>query len=98
MKLFLIKFITSELIVSVLEQAITSGYIAPNKWNGAIYFGNNEEIYKNNILQNGYYIYTEPVANQSQEERRKRIAPPCYIAIKLSGAINEADLTIFMED
>lgn len=83
---------------TVLEQAITSGYIAPNKWNGAIYFGNNEEIYKNNILQNGYYIYTEPVANQSQEERRKRIAPPCYIAIKLSGAINEADLTIFMED
>lgn len=83
---------------TVLEQAITSGYIAPNKWNGPIYFGNNEDTYKNNILQNGYYIYTEPVANQSQEERRKRIAPPCYIAIKLSGAINEADLTIFMED
>lgn len=83
---------------TILEQAITSGYIAPNKWNGPIYFGNDEEIYKNNILKNGYYIYTEPVAKQSQEERRKRIAPPCYIAIKLSGAINEADLTIFMED
>lgn len=82
----------------VLQTAVSLGYVASGTWKGQIAFGDDEELYKNNIEQNGFYLWTLPIKQQSQEQRQKRIAPPCYIALKLAGAINECDITVFIED
>jgi hypothetical protein len=70
----------------VMEQAIRAGYVAPGSWNGAEWFGNQSDMI-NNVLERGYYIYSEPVNLQAQATREERIAPTIKIAAKLAGAI-----------
>ena len=82
---------------NVLEQAITLGYIAPGKWNLPFTFGN-QELFYNNIEQTGYYLYSEPVANQTQEDRDNRKATLIQGAIKLAGAINSSDLILYVNN
>ena len=81
----------------VLTQAVLLGYVSAGTWKGQVAFGDDEELYRNNIEQNGYYIWTLPIKQQSLEQRAQRIAPPCYIALKLAGAINEADIILYVE-
>lgn len=80
-------------IVNVCEQAKVNGYVAPNPWNSATTFGNLED-FLNNILQQGYYIYSLPIAQQSQADRVARIAPMVQVAIKEAGAIHQASIII----
>lgn len=82
---------------NVLEQAINLGYVAPGKWNLPFTFGN-QELFYNNIEQTGYYLYSEPVANQSQEDRDNRKATLIQGAIKLAGAINSSDLILYVNN
>lgn len=81
----------------VLEQSIRLGYVASGKWNLPFTFGN-QELFYNNIEQVGYYIYSEPVANQSQAERDRRQAPLIQIALKLAGAINKSDVLVYINN
>ena len=46
------------------------------------------------MLNNGFYIFTQPMALQDQSIREQRIAPPIQVAIKLAGAIQECDVII----
>lgn len=77
----------------VCEQAVKNGYVAPGSWNSAEWFGVQEDMI-NNILERGYYIYSQPVNEQSQEDREERIAPLIQIALKMSGAVHSINVLV----
>lgn len=81
----------------VAEQFIRVGVIAPGTWNNPDTFGD-PEIFKENITNYGYYIYSVPIALQLQSEREQRIAPLIQMAVKRAGAIHKADVIIIVEE
>lgn len=80
----------------VCERALRNNTIAPGTWNSAIPFGDPED-FKNAIAEQGYYIYSIPVAQQSQTEREARKAPVVQIALKRSGAFHFSEVIINVE-
>jgi len=79
---------------TVCTQGVRNGVIGEGlKWNDSIPFGDPED-FQRNIQEKGYYIYSLPIAEQSQAEREQRIAPVVQIAIKLSGAIHSSNLIV----
>lgn len=78
---------------SVCETAIRNGVAAPGTWNRDIPFGDPED-FQRNIQERGYYIYSIPVAQQSQADREKRKAPLVQIALKMSGAFHFSEVII----
>lgn len=72
------------------QEAINNGLIAPGQWN-ADGFG---QLSRGDFLEEGFYIYTQPMAAQDQSIREQRIAPPIQIALKLAGAIHEIDCIV----
>ena len=82
---------------NVCLQFVRNGVLAPGKWNSPSTFGD-PETFKKNIQDNGWYIYSTPIALQSQSQREQRIAPLIQCACKRSGAIHEADLMILVEE
>lgn len=75
---------------AVCSQAVANGLAAPGTWNGPA-FG---EIVTGQFLKQGYYIYAQPVALQSQSDRDARKCPPITVAIKLAGAIQSVDILV----
>jgi hypothetical protein len=76
------------------SQGVANGVIGTGlQWNDSIPFGNPAD-FQRNIEEKGYYIYSLPIAKQSQAEREERIAPLVQIAIKLSGAIHSSNLIV----
>jgi hypothetical protein len=80
----------------ICEKGIRNGFIAPGTWNSAIPFGDPED-FQRNMQEKGYYIYSIPVALQSQPDREARKAPLVQIAIKLSGAFHGSDVIVVIE-
>ena len=76
-----------------MEQAVTNGYVAPGQWNSSEWFGVQEDM-NNNVLERGYYIYSQPVNLQSQADRVARKAPLVQIALKEAGAIHKTDVIV----
>lgn len=83
-------------IKDVLVQAVTNGYIAPGTWNSSDTFGNQEDFLRN-IEEFGYYIYHQPVSEQSQADREARKAVPFMVACKEAGAVHSANIQIYLE-
>jgi len=81
----------------VLRRFITSGCIAPGSWTSSETFGD-PEIFLQNILNTGYYIYSLPVAQQSAGDRELRKAPLVQIAVKRAGAIQSSDVLVLVND
>lgn len=81
----------------VFEQFVRNGVIAAGKWNSPQTFGD-PEVFRNNIANQGWYIYSMPIAQQLQSEREQRIAPMIQGACKRAGAIHEADILILVEE
>ncbi len=80
----------------VCDRAITNEmFAAGNEWNGST-FGNPED-FKRNIIDKGYYIYSQPIAQQSQVDRDARKAPLIQIAGKESGAIHSSTVNALIE-
>jgi hypothetical protein len=80
----------------VCDRAITNEMFgAGNEWNGST-FGNPED-FKRNIIDKGYYIYSQPIAQQSQVDRDARKAPLIQIAGKESGAIHSSTVNALIE-
>jgi hypothetical protein len=77
----------------VLQQAVVNGYVAPGQWNSPELFGNPEDL-RANVLNQGWYLYSQPVNQQNQAARAARTAPLCQIAIKLAGAIQTTDVVV----
>lgn len=80
----------------VLAIHTTAGVYAPGTWTGSTKFGDPAD-HDRNIEEFGYYIYSQPVAQQSQAERDTRTAPLAQIAAKESGAIHGSDLSVLIE-
>lgn len=80
----------------VCEQGIRNGIVAPGTWNSIVPFGAPED-FKRNIEEKGYYIYSIPVALQSQTDREARKAPVVQIALKFSGALHHSDVIVTVE-
>ena len=61
----------------------------------AAIFGNPATLTQN-ILQIGWYIYSQPVNQQSQAQRVARQAPLIQCAVKLAGAVNTSNTIIYV--
>lgn len=83
-------------IRKVCNQAVTNGYLAPGTWNSTDTFGNIDD-FNRNIEEFGYYLYQQPVAEQSQTERENRIAPLLQIAGKEAGAVHTGAILVYIE-
>lgn len=83
-------------IRKVCKQAVTNGYLAPGTWNSTDTFGDIND-FNRNIEEFGYYLYLQPVAEQSQTEREQRIAPLLQIAGKEAGAIHSGAILVYIE-
>jgi len=80
-------------IAQVCAQAVNNGLVAPGTWNGPS-FG---QLTTGQYLKQGYYIYAQSVALQSQADRAARMSPPIQVAIKLAGAIQSVDILVNVE-
>lgn len=78
---------------TVCIQAGVNGYVAPGTWTSTIPFGVPANFLAN-IANNGYYIYSQPIAQQSVAARAARQAPLVQIALKLAGAVNTSNVVI----
>lgn len=78
-------------IQTAAVQYTTNGFVAPGVWTGPS-FG---QLVNGQWLDKGYYIYAQPIANQSQAQRASRIAPPIQVALTLAGAIDTAQVTVY---
>lgn len=81
---------------NVMESFVANGTYAPGTWTGPASFGNPEDLVRN-IADFGYYIFSQPISQQSQQQRDARIAPLIQIAAKESGAIHSSDVTVLVE-
>lgn len=79
--------------IQVLQQAVRNGFIAPGAWNSPELFGNPQDLIRN-VLQSGYYIYSQPVNQQSQAAREQRQAPVIQIAVKFAGAVQSTAVIV----
>lgn len=79
----------------ICDQGVTNAYLAPGTWTNPVTFGNQADLIAN-ILQTGYYIYSGPIALQSQTDRASRIAPLVQIAIKEAGAIQKSSVVVYV--
>ena len=84
---------STDLVATVsqaLEQAVTNNLVSPGVWNSDG-FG---ALKRGDTLSTGYYVYIQPMDEQSQADREARKAPPIQCAVKLTGAIHFVDVTI----
>lgn len=79
--------------LDVCQQYAINGFIAPGAWKSPELFGNPAALLAN-ILQFGFYVYSNPVNQQSQANRVARKSPPLQIAIKYAGAIQSVDVIV----
>lgn len=77
----------------VCEEALTNQYSAPGTWTSAVTFGIQSDFIAN-VAQRGYYIYSGPIALQSQVDRAARKAPLIQIALKEAGAIHSSNVLV----
>jgi hypothetical protein len=77
----------------VCEQAVTNGFLAPGSWTSPDSFGSREALIRC-IKDIGYYVYSEPVADQAQADREARKAPLVQIAVKAAGAVHSSNIIV----
>lgn len=81
--------------IAVMEQFVNNGELAPGAWDSSQTFGD-PQTFLNNILQKGYYVFSEPVAQQSGAARDTRQAPLVQIAAKRAGAIQSSNVIVIV--
>lgn len=81
----------------VMNQAVFNGMVSAGlEWNSSETFGNPDD-FRRNIRDAGFYIYSLPIALQSQSDREDRKAPLVQIAAKLGGAIQQSSVIVIIE-
>ena len=85
--------ILKDAIKLICEKYVTNGFIAPGSWNSSTTIGI-PAVMRRNILDVGYYIFSEPVNKQSQADRAERKAPPLSVAIKYAGAVHSVNCVV----
>lgn len=81
--------------IGIMQQFVTNGELAPGAWGSSETFGD-PQTFLNNITQNGYYVYSAPVALQTQAARQARQAPLVQIAAKRAGAIQSSNVIVII--
>ncbi len=81
--------------LTVLNQAVANGFVAPGAWNSPELFGNPASLIRN-VAQLGYYIYSQPVNQQLQASRALRQAPLIQIAVKYAGAVHSSSVIVYV--
>lgn len=79
----------------VCAQFVQNGYLAPGTWNDPTLFGNPAALISS-VANQGFYIYSSPIALQSESDRMDRKAPLIQIAAKEAGAINSAAIMVIV--
>lgn len=79
----------------VCAQAVLNAYAAPGEWTISDTFGD-PATFKQNITEQGYYVWHSPVANQSAAERAGRKLPLCQVALKEAGAVHGASVLVYI--
>jgi len=82
--------------IAILNQAVTNGYLAPGAWNSTTIFGPGTALVTN-IANQGFYVYSQPVNQQSQANRAARQAPLIQIAAKQAGAVHSASVIVYVQ-
>ena len=77
----------------VCEKYVKNGYLAPGKWTNPTTFGSLADLLEN-VSQRGYYIYSQPISEQSAVDRNARKAPVRQIGIKEGGAVDSASILV----
>lgn len=77
----------------VCQQAVNNRFIGPGSWTSSEVFGDPASLIRN-IKDIGYYVFSRPVADQSQEDREERIAPTVQIAVKTQGAFHRVNVIV----
>ena len=84
-------------LTEVFEKFVTNGVIGKGlEWNGDL-LGDDDEAFRSSIKTNGYFIFTQPISEQSQVEREQRKAPLIQAAYKLAGSIEKVDAILTFE-
>lgn len=84
-------------IRGVCQQATFNQYLAPGTWTSSTTFGSQLDFLAN-VANAGFYIYSQPIALQSQVDRAARKAPLIQIAAKAAGAIQSANLIVYINE
>ena len=77
----------------VLQQYVGNGFLAPGAWTSPDTFGDGEALVRS-IKDIGYYVYSQPVAQQLNADRQARKAPLIQMAIKAAGAIHKSSVIV----
>jgi hypothetical protein len=80
-------------LINVCAQFVTNGFLAPGTWASTDTFGD-VVAFTRNILQLGYYVYSQPMGQQVQSVRVTRAAPLVQLAGKLAGGINTGSVLV----
>ncbi len=83
--------------IGICNQFVNNGELAPNTWGSSETFGD-PQTFLNNILSNGYYVYSAPIALQTQAARTARQAPLVQIACKRAGALQTSNVLVFINN
>ena len=83
-------------ILGFVAQACNSianmGFIAGGIWRGAQV----ASLKPGDAVQNGFYIASGTMADQSAADRAARVTPPIYVALLSSGAIEHVVVNVFI--
>jgi hypothetical protein len=79
-------------ITTPLEKARSIGFVSPGIWNTAGVLS----VKTGDVLTRGYVILNDTIANQSQADRDARKSPPIYILVKLSGAMQNVVIGVYV--
>jgi len=80
----------------VCGQAVANGLLAGGSWTAAVPAGVPQSLFKDNIANIGYFVFSQPVAIQNPTDRKARKAPLVQIAAKLAGAIHSSNVLVQM--
>jgi len=84
-------------VAQVLSQFVSNGVIALGTWNSSETFGNTMQ-FLTDVSTKGWYMYSQPIAQQLQSYREQRIAPTIQIAAKRSGAFHTFSVPVLLEN
>lgn len=77
-------------IEAACAQGVNNGTLGPGTWTSAG-FG---QLVQGGFLSKGYYVYTPPIASQSDADRAARKSVAFQVALKLAGAVHSADVQV----
>ena len=90
-------------ITQVCERGVLNGGLIPETVRVSI--ATREDIRRvtqntdyDGLLRNGYLVYGQPIAQQTQAERDTRVSAPVFVWLKGSGAIHDLDAAIVFEN